>query len=181
MSNYIKLSDQMNEQKLEINHQKLNLWMENVLFDWHWWFGVIITVVAITLWLIYHERQSRVSLLLAGFIAAIISAIFDNMGQFLGWFDYRYDVFPMLPNYVPWDFVVIPIIVMFTIQLFKGVNIYLKGLVLSAIVAFLAIPFLNIINIYVLIKWNAFYSFILMYLIVIIAYHGSKISNVKSP
>ncbi|MFD2638373.1 CBO0543 family protein [Piscibacillus salipiscarius] len=179
MNQYPKLSDQMNQQLLEAREYKLQLWTEYVLFDWHWWLGVILTIGPILVWIMFHKRNERKSLLLAGLTTAILAAAIDTSGQFFGWYDYRYDVFPMAPNYVPWDFVLIPISVMFTIQLFRNINAYLKGAIYSVIVAFTVLPILSSIDIYVLNNWNYFYSFIALFSIYVIAYLASQIKNTK--
>ncbi|WP_054751403.1 hypothetical protein [Piscibacillus salipiscarius] len=92
MNQYPKLSDQMNQQLLEAREYKLQLWTEYVLFDWHWWLGVILTIGPILVWIMFHKRNERKSLLLAGLTTAILAAAIDTSGQFFGWYDYRYDV-----------------------------------------------------------------------------------------
>lgn len=170
----------MNNQLLDAREFKMSIWKEYVLFDWHWWFGVLVTFISIFLWIKFRDRATTANLLLAGFTSSILSALLDTTGNFFGWYDYRYDVIPMTPNYVPWDFFVLPVLVMFTIQFFPKVNVYIKGIILSALISFVGLPILNWMNIYKAMNWNYFYSFGLMYIIFILSYlMSSKVKNQK--
>ncbi|HEX7065525.1 MAG TPA: CBO0543 family protein [Bacillales bacterium] len=177
MNRYTDLSNKMNNQLLDVHQYKLDIWVKYVLFDWHWWLGIFLVIIPLLIWLIYHQKEAVISLLLAGLSTGILSAFIDTAGHFLGWYDYQYDVLPIAPNYIPWDFVLIPITVMFTIQLFKNINVYLKGLILSALISFVGLPIIRAIGIYKLMDWHYFYSFIALFIIFVLAYQMSKIKN----
>ncbi|MGY4690929.1 CBO0543 family protein [Salibacterium sp. K-3] len=177
MKQYPELSREINQQLVKIQEYKLDLWNEFVFLDWHWWFGVIVSILSIAAWWWFHDRSDRMELLLAGFTTAICAATLDTAGHFLGLFDYHYDVIPLIPNYIPWDFLFIPVLVIFAIQLFPTVSIIVKGLVLSALIAFAGLPVLSAMGIYQLINWNYLYSFVLIFLIFMAAYGVSRVQN----
>ncbi|WP_099158053.1 CBO0543 family protein [Virgibacillus ndiopensis] len=177
MNSYSDLTKKMNEQLINANQDKINIWKEYVLFDWHWWFGVLLAIVPIILWIKFRDKNLTVVLLLAGLTSAILSAYFDTTFLFFGLFDYRYEVTPMGPNYLPWNFCFIPVLIMFTVQLFSKINIYLKGVILSALVSFIGLPILSWMRIFNLINWNYFYSFIVFFTIFSLSYQMSKIAK----
>jgi hypothetical protein len=177
LDNYSYLSNKMNNELIKVHHYKLTIWKEYVVFHWHWWFGVALTIIPLVIWLIYRDKKSTNSLLLAGLTSGILSAYWDTTGHFFGWFDYQYDVSPMASNYLPWDFVLIPILTMFTIQLVGHINPYIKGFVLSALASFIGLPILKLMGIYKIMHWNYIYSFIVMYFIFVISFLMSKIKN----
>ncbi|SFP64885.1 CBO0543 family protein [Salibacterium halotolerans] len=177
MPGYKELSVDINNEIVQVHRQALEIWKEYVLFDWHWWFGVLVTIIAIAAWVFFYEKKNRVSLLMAGLTAAVCSATLDTAGHYLGLYDYHYDVIPIIHNYIPWDFIFIPVLVMFAIQLFPSRSIILRGIVLSALIAFAGLPFLHWIDIYQLLNWRYVYSFISMFIIFLAAYGMSRIRN----
>ncbi len=174
MGEYQTLTSKMNDQLLEIYEYKLELWQNFVLNSWQFWFGVALTVLPVILWLYLHDNKKTGTFLLAGLTTAILSALLDTSGNFLGWYDYQYDVFPIAPNYIPWDFVFIPVLTMFTLQFFTKFNILLRGAILSAFIAFIGLPLLSSMGIYVLLNWNYFFSFVTMFIIFLLSYLVSK-------
>ncbi|MCA1065233.1 CBO0543 family protein [Rossellomorea sp. AcN35-11] len=179
MDRYKRLTEKINDQFLKQRELKMDVWQEYVLFSWHWWLGLALAVIPLLIWMRYRDRGSTTSLLLAGLTTSILSAFWDTTGNFFGWYDYRYDLLPMTTNYFPYYFVLLPVLVMFTIQLFKGVNVYLKGIVLSALISFVGLPVLRMIGIYQLLNWNYVYSFILMCIIFVLSFQMSKIKDQK--
>jgi hypothetical protein len=177
MNNFQYLSDKLNDQLLKVNQFKLDIWKEHVLFGWHWWFGVLFAIVSIIVWIIFHDRKMTAKLLLAGLTAAILSAFLDTTFLFFGLFDYRYEVSPMASNYIPWNFFIIPVLIMFTIQLFNNLNIYLKGIILSLIMSFIGLPLLKLMGIFEAINWHYFYSFIILFIIFVLSYQISNIAK----
>lgn len=169
----------MNDQLISVYQYKFDLWKDYVLFSWQWWLGILLTIIPTLLWFLFHNRDKTAKLLLAGLTAALTSAFLDTTCLFFGLFDYRYEVTPMGPNYIPWNFFVIPVLVIFSIQLYENVNIYLKGLMLSLLMAFIGLPILKYLGIFKTYEWNYFYSFIILFIIFILSYKVSTIADGK--
>ncbi|WP_188455720.1 CBO0543 family protein [Virgibacillus oceani] len=177
MDQYHDATKKLSDQLLQVNQYKLDIWKEYVLFGWHWWLGVFVCLVSITLWIKYHNKNLKVKLLLAGLTAAILSAFLDTTYLFFGMFDYLYEVLPMASNYIPWNFFIIPVLIMFSIQLFPTINAYLKGIVLSLLVSFIGLPLLKFIGIFEIYNWQYVYSFVSMFVIFVLSYQMSKIAK----
>ncbi|MCM3600411.1 hypothetical protein M3175_06685 [Robertmurraya korlensis] len=115
MSTIEKMDKYVNETQEIVKHA-INLWHQEVIFSWRWWFGVILTILAWFLWMKFHKKESRYRLLLAGFFVMTISVILDALGVQIGLWSYRYEVFPIIPAYVPYDLALMPVVIMSLIQ-----------------------------------------------------------------
>jgi len=97
------------------------------------------------------------------------------IGDFLGLWDYRYEVFPLTSNYLPWDLFLLPIPVMFFIQVKPKIKPVIKALIYSALASFIGLPLLNWIGVYKPLHWRYIYSFPILIVIYIAAsYIASK-------
>ncbi|MFQ6389119.1 CBO0543 family protein [Priestia aryabhattai] len=106
---------------------------------------------------------------------AIFSSFLDMIGDFLGLWDYRYEVFPLTSNYLPWDLFLLPIPVMFFIQVKPKIKPVIKALIYSALASFIGLPLLNWIGVYKQLHWRYIYSFPILIVIYIAAsYIASK-------
>ncbi|WP_376738448.1 CBO0543 family protein [Priestia aryabhattai] len=106
---------------------------------------------------------------------AIFSSFLDMIGDFLGLWDYRYEVFPLTSNYLPWDLFLLPIPVMFFIQVKPKIKPVIKALIYSALASFIGLPLLNWIGVYKPLHWRYIYSFPILVVIYIAAsYIASK-------
>lgn len=177
MDRYLDLTKKLEDQLLNVHQYKLDIWKEYVLFDWHWWFAVLFSIIPITLWIKYHNKSLTVKLLLAGLTSVVLSVFLDTTFIFFGMYDYHYEFLPMASNYIPWNFFIIPVLIMFTIQFFYKFNVYLKGVILSLFVSFIGLPLLKIIGIFYMNDWHYFYSFVALYIIFVLSYQMSKIAK----
>ncbi|MGP0686627.1 CBO0543 family protein [Priestia aryabhattai] len=106
---------------------------------------------------------------------AIFSSFLDMIGDFLGLWDYRYEVFPLTSNYLPWDLFLLPIPVMFFIQVKPKIKPVIKALIYSVLASFIGLPLLNWIGVYKQLHWRYIYSFPILIVIYIAAsYIASK-------
>ncbi|WP_318842036.1 CBO0543 family protein [Priestia megaterium] len=106
---------------------------------------------------------------------AIFSSFLDMIGDFLGLWDYRYEVFPLTSNYLPWDLFLLPISMMFFIQVKPKIKPVIKALIYSALASFIGLPLLNWIGVYKPLHWRYIYSFpILVAIYIAASYIASK-------
>lgn len=157
------------EKQKELNDEKIHIWLDYTLFSWRWWLGVALILLLIGLWIKFRKRESTDRLLYTGLFVAIFSSFLDMIGDFLGLWDYRYEVFPLTSNYLPWDLFLLPISMMFFIQVKPEINPVIKALIYSALVAFIGLPLLNWIGIYKPSHWRYIYSFPILIVIYLAA------------
>ncbi|MEH7116302.1 CBO0543 family protein [Neobacillus vireti] len=139
------------------DHRQL-AWKDEVLFTWEWWLGVALTIIPWIIWFIFRKRESTSRLLFAGTFVSLVSLTLDNIGvQFSAW-NYLKPVIPAIPSYIPFDFALIPLSVMFLIQWFYHKNPWMIGLIFAILTAFIGEPIFKWLGIYVPTNWKYGYS-----------------------
>ncbi|OIJ20146.1 hypothetical protein BKP45_10190 [Anaerobacillus alkalidiazotrophicus] len=161
----------------QLMNEKLQIWLDHSLFSWQWWFGLLLLFISIIFWVKFRKKDSTNRLLFSGFFVVIFSSFLDLIGVSLGLFHYHYEIFPIASNYFPWSIALMPISIMTILQIKPNVNPYLKSAIYSAVVSYIVLPFLNLIGIYHLIKWNYFYSFLILNVVYLIAYFLVRRNN----
>jgi len=165
---------------IALNKQKLSIWKDETLFTWQWWFGVCLIVLFVFIWIKFRKKDSTNRLLYVGFFVAIICSMLDAIGNFLGLWDYHYEVLPFAPSYVPRSLILLPILVMFFLQIKPHVHPVLKALLYAVVTAFIALPFLKWIDIYKPVHWHYIYSFFIQFFIYLGAHVLSRKTHFSS-
>lgn len=166
--NTIETIDKLSKKHTDIIEQIVNLWHQEVLFSWRWWFGVIISILAWLFWIKYHNKKSRYRLLTAGFFVIAISLILDSIGVQIGLWSYRYEVVPFIPAYLPYDLALMPVVIMSLIQFKPNYSLVKKAIAFGFLTALIGEPLIVFTDIYNPIKWRYLYSvpiYIMIYLI----------------
>jgi hypothetical protein len=167
---YINKAEKLYDLIEKTHDNKLDFWIENVIFTWQWWIGVFLTIVPWVFWLYFREKESTYRLLAAGFFVIFISSWLDFIGITLGLWHYNYDVLPFLPSYLPWDLTLLPVIIMSLIQFKPHFNPYIKAFIFAGGTAFIGEPFFALIKTYEPEQWKYIYSFPILYVIYLIAH-----------
>jgi hypothetical protein len=171
---YLKNANNLYDLIEKAHDEKLAFWYENVLFTWQWWLGVLLTIVPWILWFFFRKKESTYRLLASGFIVIIMSSWLDFVGIALGLWHYNYDVLPFLPSYLPWDFTLIPVIIMSLIQIKPDSNPYIKALIFAGGSAFIGEPLFKSIKTYNPENWKSIYSFPLLFCIYLLGHYISS-------
>ena len=133
-------------------------WKHEVLFTWEWWLGITLTFIPWIVWIVFREKKSTSRLLYAGTFVALISLTLDNAGVQLSAWNYLKPVTPIIPSYIPFDFSLMPITVMFLIQWFYNKNPWIIGFIFGSITAFIAEPTFKWLGLYDPTNWKFGYS-----------------------
>ncbi|MBT2700289.1 hypothetical protein J7E79_23265 [Bacillus sp. ISL-40] len=118
-------------------------WLKNTFLHWDFFVSLAFTIIPLLIWVKFRKKESTNRLLFVGCFAALVSSWLDFLGVQYGKWYYTGKVFPTIPSYVPWDFVLIPVSIMFLIQLKPHVSPILKGGIFAVGSAFIGEPFLN--------------------------------------
>lgn len=149
--------------------EKYQIWLDHILFTWRWWLGIAVILICLWTWFQLTKNESGNRLLFVGFFTALIATCFDLIGVFFGLWDYRYEVFPPINSYLPWNLLVIPTLVIVLIRIKPYAHPFIKALVLGAVTSFLGLPLLNWIGLYEPLNWNYIYSFPIQVIIYLLA------------
>ncbi|MFB4166064.1 CBO0543 family protein [Alteribacillus sp. JSM 102045] len=156
------------------NNQMFYIWKENVIYTWQWWLGVGLTISPWIFWIIFRKKDSTIRLLSTGVFVILIISWLDFIGISLGLWYYTYEVLPFIPNYLPWDFSLLPLFILSLIQIKPNVSPLIKAVFFSVVSAFVAEPFFKSIGLYQPIYWKHVYSFSVYIVIYLIADYISK-------
>lgn len=149
---------------------RLIAWKHEVLFTWQWWFGIGIFIFAWVIWIALRNRESTARLLFVGLFVALISLTLDNLGVQLSLWNYIKPVIPAIPAYIPFDFSIMPVSVMFLIQYFYKRNPWIIGVLFGLISSLIGESFFKWIGIYETENWQSIYSIPFYALIYVISH-----------
>lgn len=162
---------------MELNQQLLALriadWHDKVI-SWQWFLLLIFLLLPWYLWWKMVDRRRIIEIFAYGLVVATISGLFNGNFLHLGLFSYPYPLLPINPRAYAFSLSVLPVINMLVYQYFEGWKSFaVASVVVSVLIAFIAQPVLVWMHMYKLIKWNYFYSF----LILLVVSLGAKLIN----
>lgn len=157
-------------QEQEIAKDLFDFWLDEIVFSFHWWVLLITVLLFWLVWLAYHDKQKTHPLLYAGLFVALIGSYLDFLGIQAGLWQYYAKLVPTIPSFFTWDLTLLPIEVMFLIQLKPKVNPYLKALFHSLLTSLIFEPLFIWIGFYEPLKWKSLYSIPIQFAIFIIAH-----------
>ncbi|KRE82452.1 hypothetical protein ASG89_14440 [Paenibacillus sp. Soil766] len=159
--------------------QKIAFWKEHVVFSGLWWFGVLLSIVPWIIWFLVRNKNSTDRILYVGFFVMSISVFLDILGDQFGYWHYRFNVIPIVPTYLPWDLTLMPVTIMFLIQIKPKVNPYFKALLFALLTSYAAEPFIKWLMIYNPIEWKFSYSVPIQFVIYLAAHYLSRRNKFK--
>lgn len=142
-----------------LNYEIFEIWKDNIVFSWRWWLGIGLSVIPWVLWFKYRDKKDTARLLFVGLVVMLITNYMDVVGMCYGLWHYNWKILPYLVIYIPWDFCLFPVLVMFLLQLKKKIKPLIKALFFAVLCAFVFEPFFSWIDLYEETKWKAYYSF----------------------
>jgi hypothetical protein len=170
----IKLIDDNVTEIEKLVQQCIEIWINNIVFSGLWWMGVALTIIPWIIWLLFRERDSSDRILYAGFFVMVISVCLDAIGDQYGLWTYRFNVIPVFPAYLPWDVTLMPVTVMFFIQIKPNVNPFIKAILFALLASYIAEPFFNWLEVYDPNHWKYTYSVPIHIFIYLIAHYLTR-------
>ncbi|PWW32099.1 hypothetical protein DFO73_101362 [Cytobacillus oceanisediminis] len=151
------------------------------IFTWQWWLGVTLFIIPWVLWFTLRKKESTGRLLLGGFITIILSITIDLVALSLGLWSYPMVITTISPLlFLPYHFSLAPVAIMFTLQIKPGTNPLIKGIVFSAIAAFVGMNIFDLIDFYNPKGWSTFYDFFIFLTLYYVAYMVSNLNSFES-
>ncbi|MBO0959841.1 hypothetical protein J1P26_08900 [Neobacillus sp. MM2021_6] len=155
--------------------------VDHFLFTWQWWFGIGLFIVPWIIWLLFRKKEITGRLLLGGLITIILSLMIDLIAISLGLWRYPVKFIPVGPIFLlPYHLSLVPVAVMFTIQIKPKANLFVKGVIISAISAFGGMKFFVWIHFYEPKNWLSIYDFCIYMFLFYVAYWFTKIDGFQS-
>ena len=169
-----KLIDENTEQIQQLIHQKIKIWSEHVVFSSYWWLAFCLSIIPWILWIVFRKKQSSDRLMHAGLFVMITALVLDVLGDQFGFWYYRFNLIPILPTYFPWDLTLMPVTIMFLLQIKPKVSPFIKAVIFGLLTSYIGEPIFHWLGIYVTKNWKYTYSVPIQILIYLIAYYFTK-------
>lgn len=145
------------------------LWLDETFLHLDWWGGTLLGLGAWIFWLFYRKKESTHRLLYAGVTVMLLSLCLDYIGAALGLWYYSGKESPSFPAWLPFNFCMLPVCIMFLIQTKPHIAAWKKGLFFGALTAYVGEPLFVWAGYYVLTGWKYTYSLPIYALIYIFA------------
>lgn len=162
--------DRVSDQYEAIHDEVERIWAQQMVFTWHWWLDVALALLPWILWIIVHDRKKTHSLIYAGLFAAFLATILDMAGVSQGGWSYNTWLLPFAPEYLPWDWTIMPVTAMLFYQYWPRMTArvsrvwrflrspWIAGLVFGAIAAYAVEPIFILLGVYEQSGWEHHYS-----------------------
>ncbi|RKD25965.1 hypothetical protein BEP19_03300 [Ammoniphilus oxalaticus] len=166
--NQVKQGFRLMEETSSLINQAIS---DAFLFTWQWWLGIGLFIVPWIVWFLLRKKESTGRLLAAGMIAIIIGVTIDIFAAGMGLWLYPMDFIPnSLALFLPYHFSVLPVGVMFTLQIRPNSNPIVKGVIFAGLGVFIVMRFFRMIDFYNPKGWPSIYDFFIMLIIYLVAY-----------
>lgn len=76
----LKAIDAIGEQYVIVHDEIQQIWMEYMVFTWHWWLDVALAVLPWILWFIVRDRKNTHNLMYAGFFTMLAATLLCMVG-----------------------------------------------------------------------------------------------------
>lgn len=148
------------------------------LFTWTWWLGIALIIIPWVLWFTFVKKESMGRILLAGFTSMLLSCVIESIAISLGKWSYPFTLIPFFPVlYIVFDWCLLPVAVMFFIQLKPNINPFIKAIVFGLVGAFILEPIFEKLHFYNAKDWHHTYDFFIHSSIFLISFWISTMNN----
>ncbi|MBM7605044.1 membrane-bound metal-dependent hydrolase YbcI (DUF457 family) [Metabacillus crassostreae] len=137
-------------------------WKTHNFLTARWWFLVILSVLAPITWWKFIDKKRLIEITSFGLFYGVSAIILDSIGSNAMVWTYPVRLTPYLvPQLYPYDVGIVIVPFMYVYQRFgdKASQFLIANGILSAFLAFIAEPIMEVLNIYQEITWRNIYSF----------------------
>jgi hypothetical protein len=159
------------EKIVEANSLMTDAIMNAFIFTWQWWLGVGLFIITWVLWFMFNKKESSHRLLYAGFVTIIVALIIDIIALSLGKWAYPVKLVPFAPVlFLPYHFSLVPVSIMFMIQIKPSANPFVKAVIFAGVGAFIGMRIFVLIDFYDPKGWPSTYDFFILLFIYLVAH-----------
>jgi hypothetical protein len=150
----------MMELQQELLSLRISGWYEKV-FSFQWFFIVFLIIVPWIIWWRLVNKKYIAEIFSFGLLIAILDATLNEIGLGLQLWKAPYTLAPVPPRWYAPAYSYLPVTFMLIYQYFRTWKSFtIATMVLAAVSAFVFQPILTWLGIFILVKWNYFYSFL---------------------
>nr|WP_240343847.1 CBO0543 family protein [Paenibacillus sp. SYP-B3998] len=134
-------------------------------------------IIPWVIWVIFRKKESSSRFIHAAFILIIMTLFLDLIGVLNGYWVYPIKIFPPAIVFFPFQISVLPVLLMFFLQIKPTISPYIKALIFGFILAYICMPIMKTLHFYKPIHWKYTYSFIILIVIYLVAHWFGRASN----
>jgi len=159
----MQTNETIHQLKLQLWNLSYSRYISQEILSIQWW-GLALSLLAIYLvWWKLVDKSRLIELLLFGSFVTVIATVIDLFGYNSGHWDYNIRLLPIFPATFPFDFTLVPILLMIALQYTFTWPSYLVGSAFSsAIFSYIIIPLFAATGIKTYYNWKYSYFFALM-------------------
>ncbi|MFC3038736.1 CBO0543 family protein [Virgibacillus xinjiangensis] len=160
----------------QLSQNHLFFWSQEILFSWHWWISVALSLLPWLLWWFFRPRESTMRLLTVGFFIMLLSTVLDLVGLACGFWYYPYQVTPFFHGFLPWNNTLMPVTVMLLL-LVPRFSLLSKAVTFGLLTSFVGEPLFIWMGLYVQLGWHHFYSlpiYTMLYILSHLIFHATS-------
>ncbi|HYK75238.1 MAG TPA: CBO0543 family protein, partial [Pseudoneobacillus sp.] len=131
-----------------------SIWLNDVLFTMDWFFVVLLTVAPWIIWYFLRNPSKSKQYIISTLVIIVISSILDVIGLSFDLWHYHVSVVPIMSGFVPWNASLLPVCLLIVFRINENGNPILKGLIVSACIAFIGEPYFDFLGITNHHHWN---------------------------
>jgi PAS domain S-box-containing protein len=154
--------------------EQILYYQKHYFLSWKWWILFSMSVFPWLFAFIYLHKQKRRQYIISSLIIMVIASFLDIMGLTYNLWKYYVTVVPVLGGFFPWNFSIVPVLFVFSYQVFPKISPVLKGIIVSLMYAYLGEPFSDYLGFTLHNPWKHTYSVPIYFGIYLIAYYGGK-------
>jgi hypothetical protein len=152
--------NRMMQLQQELLSLRISDWYDKVI-SLQWFFLVLLLIVPWIIWWRFVDRNRIIEIFSFGLLLSAISSVLNANGINLMLWTYPYKLLPFSSRAYSFSLSALPVAYMFLYQYFPRWRSFATAtVVLAAVIAFIIQPIFSMLDIYRLIKWNYFYSFL---------------------
>ncbi|MGM7723482.1 CBO0543 family protein [Metabacillus sp. Hm71] len=176
----IKQTERAYNQITETHSMMTDAVFHAFLFTWQWWLGMALIIFPWFFWFMFRKKNSTGRLLFAGFTTIILSLMIDLIAISLGLWSYPVKFLPIAPQlFLPYHFSLAPVAIMVTLQIKPRANPLIKGIIFSAIAAFVGMNLFEMLGFYNSKGWPTYYDFIIFLFLFFMGYWINNMDSFK--
>lgn len=143
----------------EFSALRKQYFFDHVIFSYQWWILMVILLAMWVIWVIFVDKRRLNSILLVGIVTSLIAVNLDDIGLACGFWIYAYHIAYFSNQLLPVDIATIPVFYMLLYQYLRSWKSYVIVLViLSIFAAFVVEPLFVKMNIYIMLRWEHWFS-----------------------
>ncbi|WP_223594777.1 CBO0543 family protein [Neobacillus bataviensis] len=152
---------QMEELHKSLNQIQKEYWIHTDLFSFQWWVIAVVNFGLFFLFIVLIDRQRILPITIAFLVAFIIVGTLDETGVKFNLWEYPHQLLFFTARFNAADFGIVPSLVALLYQYCSKWKPYIIGNpLLSALISFVGATLFSKMDIYKLLNWNYFYSFL---------------------